>query len=310
MFSAWTEFRKGKRGKKDVAVFEYNLEKNIFELRRELTGRAYRHGPYHGFYINDPKQRHIHKALVRDRLVHHAVFSVLNPIFERGFIYDSYSCRLSKGTHGGVARLAGILRRASRNNTRPCFALKCDIKKFFESVNHDILIDILKKRIEDEKTIWLLNVIIRSFPRGLPIGNLTSQLFANIYMNELDQFVKHKLRIPFYLRYTDDFVIVHHSQRDLEIWLGEIRSFLEKRLGLELHPHKVVLRKYHQGVDFLGYVQFPHYRILRSKTKRRILAKVRRGVSEEALQSYLGVLSHANAHKLAGRVKNDFWLNS
>jgi len=145
LFSAWDEFLDGKRKKKDVLKFEYNLEKNICELRNELKARTYKHGAYTSFYINDPKQRHIHKAQVRDRIVHRAVFSVLYPIFENTFIYDSYSCRTGKGTHKGFNRLERMLRKASKNNTQNCFILKCDIRKFFASVDCEILIQLISK---------------------------------------------------------------------------------------------------------------------------------------------------------------------
>ncbi|TSC82888.1 MAG: RNA-directed DNA polymerase (Reverse transcriptase) [Parcubacteria group bacterium Gr01-1014_20] len=304
LFLAWKEFKKGKLTKKDVLGFEYNLETNIFALHRELKSKTYRHGNYYGFYINDPKSRHIHKAFVKDRVVHHALFSVLNPIFEPTFIYDSYSCRKNKGSHKGIDRLRKFALRVSENNTKSCFILKCDIKKFFESVNHEILTGVLERKIKDEEIMWLVKVIIESFNPGIPIGNLTSQLFANIYLNKLDQFVKHKLKAKFYIRYTDDFVVVASNKEELAKWLSEIRTFLSQNLKLTLHPKKIILEKHHQGTDFLGYIQFPHHRLLRTKTKRRMLKKIKKGVNEQSLQSYLGVLSHANGHKISEEIKN------
>lgn len=309
LFSAWEEFKKGKRNKKDVMAFEYQLEENIFHLHKELRTRTYTHGAYTDFFIQDPKQRHIHKALVRDRIVHHALFSVLYPLFDPTFIYDSYACRKKKGTHKGINRLRQFLRKASDNNTKECVILKCDVKKFFASVNHEVLISLIAKRIKDERTMWLIKEIIESFPRGIPIGNLTSQLFANVYMNELDQFVKHTLKIRYYMRYNDDFVMVSNLRDELENWLLQIRHFLSEKLKLELHPNKIVLRTYPQGIDFLGYVQFPHYRVLRTKTKWRILKKISQGTGEQSLHSYLGVLSHANTHTLSELIKNLFWFN-
>ncbi len=309
LFSAWNEFKYGKQRKKDVMEFEYKLEENIFQLHQKLKEKIYRHGPYKGFWIQDPKPRHIHKALVKDRIVHHALFSVLNSIFEPTFIYDSYSCRKNKGTHKGINKLRNILRKVSKNNHQDCFVLKCDVKKFFASIDHEILVSIITKKIKDGDAIWLIKEIVESFSPGLPIGNLTSQIFANIYLNELDQFIKNELRIPFYLRYTDDFVIVENSKEQLNYWLSEIRRFLLENLRLELHPKKVILCKYHQGMDFLGYVQFPNHRVLRQKTKRRILNRVNLGISKKSLQSYLGVLSHANSYELSEKIKNLFWLN-
>lgn len=334
LFRAWDVFKSEKLKKPDVQLFERNLEENIFQLHRELKNKTYEHGPYKGFYITDPKQRHIHKALVRDRVLHHAIFSVINPIFEPTFISTSYSCRIGYGTHRGVEKLAIMMRSVSRNGTRSCFILKCDIKKFFDSVDHAVLLGILKKRIKDQSAVWLLERIIASFGRnkrereretkmpgqecGIPIGNLTSQLFANIYMNEFDQFVKHTLGIKNYVRYTDDFVIVTDNKPVIADLLPRISEFLQIRLKLTLHPKKIKLYAAHQGVDFLGYVGFPKYRLLRTKTKRRMIKKLEKRAErlrlgkgnsnsfKQSLQSYLGVLSHADAYDLGEELKNQF----
>lgn len=215
LFSAWDEFKKGKQNKSDVQQFEFNLEKNLFQLHRDLKDKTYRHGPYKGFYISDPKVRHIHKATVRDRVLHHAVFKILNTIFESTFIPNSFSCRISKGTHKGVEALENMTRKIVRNGTAPCYVLKCDIQKFFDTVDHGILLSILRKQIKDEDAMRLFEEIIESFPKGLPIGNLTSQIFANIYMNEFDQFVKHELKIKYYVRYTDDFAVASDNEYTL-----------------------------------------------------------------------------------------------
>lgn len=328
LFAAWDAFKKGKGEKPDVARFEFRLEENIFALHRELKAKTYRHAPYHAFYIRDPKVRHIHKASVRDRVLHHAVFSVLNPIFEPTFIANSFSCRIGKGNHLGVDTLEAMLRKVSRNGCAPCFVLKCDIRKYFESIDHDILTDILRRRVRDPDALWLIGEIVRSFPadvapddarRGLPIGNLTSQLFANVYLNELDQFVKHRLIVKHYARYTDDFVIIADNHDYLTDLIPRITDFLHDTLALGLHPNKVSIRKYHAGIDFLGYTARPHYRSVRTKAKRRMLRKLARRIREykagtiseqtlnQSLQSYLGVLSHANAHRIAERIRNEVW---
>lgn len=309
LFLAWEEFRKNKQNKKDVMRFEFRLEENIFRLNRELQSKTYRHGGYESFYIKDPKLRHIHKASVKDRIVHHAVYSALLRVFEPTFIYDSYSCRKKKGHHKGVNKLRKILWKITRNNRGKCFAMKCDIKKFFESIDQEILISTIEKRIKDADALWLIDEIVRSFPAGLPIGNLTSQLFANIYLNELDQFVKKGLFVPLYLRFTDDFIVVSDSKIELEKRLTRIKKFLLEKLNLELHQNKITLRKNTQGIDFLGYVQFPHWRLIRAKTKERMLKKIKRGITEQSLQSYLGVLSHANSYNLSQEIKNLFWFN-
>lgn len=297
LFNAWTNFRHDKRKRVDVQEFEIKLEENIFKLHRELKSGIYKHGSYKPFYIQDPKERLIHKATVRDRVVHHAIYSVLNPIFETTFIANSFSCRIGKGTHKGVKTLEKILRKASKNNTVNCFALKGDIKKFFDNVDHKILLNIMEKKIKDKNAIHLLKEIIDSYSvspgYGVPIGNLTSQLFANIYLNELDQFIKYKLQVKHYLRYTDDFVIVSESKKYLEELITQIDNFLQNQLKLFLHPDKVYIRKYSQGIDFLGYIVLPYYKVVRTKTKKRIIKKLNIG----NLASYLGVLSHANSFR-------------
>jgi len=334
LFWAWNSFKSGKRNKRDVLMFERHLEENIFQLHRELRNKTYKHGPYTGFYIRDPKQRHIHKADVRDRVLHHAIFSIINPIFEETFIPTSFSCRIGFGTHKGVDTLENITRTITRNGTRNCFVLKCDIKKFFDSVDHKILLQIIEKRIKDKDAIWLLKSIIESYttvparerervnpvPRkGIPIGNLTSQLFANIYMNEFDQFMKHELHIKHYVRYTDDFAIASPDRVYLENLIEPISKFLSDHLLLNLHPKKISIRKLNQGIDFLGYVIFPKHRLLRTKTRRRMFVKLTEkimayhaGVISEkslvaSLQSYLGVMSHADTVRLADKIKNLIW---
>jgi retron-type reverse transcriptase len=168
LFAAWENFRKGKRNTPDILRFEWELEQNIFQLHRELKGKTYRHGPYVGFTIADPKLRHIHKATVRDRVVHRTIFTVLNSVFEPTFIADSFSCRVGKGTHRGVARVEKMIRKTSRNGTHTCYALKCDVKKFFDSVDHDILLAILQKRINDPDLCWLLEEIVESYSTAFP----------------------------------------------------------------------------------------------------------------------------------------------
>src|SRR3989344_7466069 len=187
--NAWAEFELDKTKKPDVIAFKKNLKNNLNFIQKELQSKTYSHGGYETFYVKDPKLRKINKACVRDRVVHHALFSKLYPIFDAGFIFDSYSCRIEKGTHRAVRRLHEFFKKESRNNSRPCWVLKCDIKKFFDSVDQDILMGLLQNRIKNKDATWLLERIIKSFPEGLPLGNITSQLFANIYLNELDQFI-------------------------------------------------------------------------------------------------------------------------
>lgn len=315
---AWKRFRKGKQKKADVQTFEFNFEDNLFKLRKELECRTYRPDPYTSFYISDPKLRHIHKASVRDRLLFQAVFQILYPIFDKQFIFDVYSSRNQKGTHRGVGRLQSLARKVSRNYTRPIYALKCDIRKFFDSVDHRILAEIIRRTVLDSETLWLIDKIVGSFEtapgRGVPLGNVTSQLFANIYLNELDQFVKHKLKAKCYVRYCDDFVILSERRELLISLIPQISSFLSEHLKLELNPAKVIIRKLSYGIDFLGYVILPHYVVLRTKTKRRILRRVTKmqkhlhcGEIEEkflhqSLASYAGLLTHCHGFKIKSRL--------
>jgi len=166
LFEAWNIFKRDKRNRQDVEAFEKNVEYEIFKLGRELSAKYYRHGPYRMFLIHDPKLRCIHKATVRDRVLHHAIFKVLNPIFEPTFIPASFSCRVGKGTHKGVEYLKRTLRTVSKNGMQPCYALKCDVRKFFDSIDQNILLRILREKISDLDTLWLLENVIDSYAVG------------------------------------------------------------------------------------------------------------------------------------------------
>ncbi|MFH1608979.1 MAG: reverse transcriptase/maturase family protein, partial [Patescibacteria group bacterium] len=251
LLQAWQEFLCGKKKRNDVIIFQSKLMNNIFSLHNDLKNKTYKHSNYKAFKINDPKPRDIHKATVRDRLLHHLIYNALYPYFDKKFIFDSYSCRKEKGTHKAIYRFESFIRKVSKNNTKQCWVLKCDIRKFFANINHDILKEILKKHIQEENVLWLFDSVIDSFhtpnsisamadiEKGLPLGNLTSQLLVNIYMNEFDQFVKHKLKVKYYIRYADDFVALSKDKKYLEDILIEIKNFLETKLKLNLHPNKV-----------------------------------------------------------------------
>ncbi|MFY9461792.1 MAG: reverse transcriptase/maturase family protein [Candidatus Sungiibacteriota bacterium] len=308
LLEAWREFASGKRSRKDVQEFERNLMQNIISLHQDLAAKTYRHAPYEAFNISDPKPRNIHKASVRDRLLHHALYRTLYPFFERTFIADSYSCRLGKGTHKAMERFRAFAYQASKNHTKTVWILKGDIRKFFASIDHDILTEIIKSYIPDTDIVWLLSQIVGSFHStqtelGLPLGNLTSQLLVNVYMNKFDQFVKHTLKAQYYVRYADDFVILSQDKKWLLDVLPKIKDFLWDELHLQLHPDKVSIRTIASGVDFLGWVHFPDHRVLRTTTKRRMLRAIRaKNGKTETVQSYLGVLGHGNAQKLKQEV--------
>lgn len=316
IFQAWEEFKNGKRNKRDVQLFERHLEDNMFDLYFALKSKSYKHGGYFEFYVNDPKRRHIHKAQVSDRIVHHLLYKYLYEAFDKTFIYDLYSCRLNKGTHRAVKRLEYFSRKLSQNYTLDFWALKLDIKQFFALVDHEILYELISKRIKDENILWLINQVIDSFPslgvqplKGIPLGNLTSQIFANIYLNELDQFVKHNLKIKHYLRYADDFLILNSSKLLLLHYNDIMKSFLAENLRLELHPAKISIRKFSWGIDFCGYIVLAHYRLPRTTTKKRIFNKALKSrISDQALQSYLGYFSHANSYRIQTDLKNTYYL--
>lgn len=305
---SWREFLRGKKKRKDVARFSLNFLDNILSLHKELAEKTYRHGGYQAFKINDPKPRDIHKASVRDRLVHHAIYRIMYPYFDQKFIFDSYSCRNEKGTHKAINRLRKFAYITSKNNTKTCWILKCDIRKFFANIDHGILKNILAKYIEDVDALWLLTQIIDSFNTkskigvGLPLGNLTSQLLVNIYLNEFDQFVKRNLKAKCYARYCDDFVIIRENKNYLENIMSKISKFLEIELGLSLHPDKVFIKTLASGVDFSGWVNFSRHRILRASTKKRMMKKLGKNQKSESFASYLGLLSHGNTHKLSGKI--------
>ncbi len=305
LLEAWKEFVRGKRKRKDVQEFELNLMSNIIDLHNDLTTKTYKHSPYEAFSISDPKPRDIHKASVRDRLLHHALYRIMYPFFDGLFISDSYSCRKDKGTHKAMNRFRSFAYEVSKNHTKTAWVLKCDIKKFFENIDHEILLKILDKYIPDRNIIWLLERVIYSFcktpGKGLPLGNLTSQLFVNIYMNEFDQFMKHKMKAKYYIRYADDFVILSPDKSWLEELLPKIGDFLLEILNLELHPNKVFIKTLSSGVDFLGWVHFPDHRVLRTSTKNRMMKKIRDSQKTETLQSYIGLLGHGNAYKLKSK---------
>ncbi|MFA6251307.1 MAG: reverse transcriptase/maturase family protein [Candidatus Paceibacterota bacterium] len=316
---AWQEFLKGKRKKKDVCEFQLKLMDNIFDLHNDLKNKTYKHGEYIAFKINDPKPRDIHKASVRDRLLHHAIYRILYPYFDQKFIYDSYSCRLGKGTHKAINRFRDFSRIVSKNSTRSCLVLKCDIRKFFASINHQVLKNILVKYMDDKDTLWLINQIVdsfqttynftkltlsRSFGKGLPLGNLTSQLLVNIYMNEFDQFVKNKLKIKYYIRYADDFVILQNDKMKLLDNLDRMKEFLSNELKLNMHPDKIFIKTLYSGIDFLGWVSFPNHRVLRTSTKKRMFRNLEKcNYKKESVNSYLGMLSHGDGYKLENLIK-------
>ncbi|MFA6018111.1 MAG: reverse transcriptase/maturase family protein [Patescibacteria group bacterium] len=315
LFAAWEEFLCGKRKKLDVLKFKDNLLENITLLHDDLITHRYVHGAYYHFIVTDPKRRDIHKALVRDRLLHHAIHRKLYPLFEKIFIADSFSCRIGKGTHRAMNRFRVFHRKVSRNDTRTCWVLKLDVRKFFASIDHNVLLSLLHSRILDLELMWLFEQIISSFPTskfpsGLPLGNLTSRLFANVYLHELDTFVKYQLKAEYYVRYADDFVLLSSSRDALILLLERIQIFLQDQLCLSLHPRKIELCTTGSGIDFLGWVHFPKHRILRTVTKHRAFTQLRNCSEDSVFQSYRGMMQHGNAFDVQQDLINEYWMLS
>ena len=314
---AFYEFRKGKSAKDGVLDFEYGLEKNIFQLKRELKNFSYAPQGLKVFKVNEPKPRFIQAACVRDRVVHHALVRVINPLFEPGFIYDSYACRKGKGTLNAVKRLEDFWVRESRNYSRKIYFLKADIRKYFDSIDHNILLEIIRRKIDCPRTIWLIKKILKRQAvnckvikieegKGLPIGNLTSQLFANIYLNELDQYAKHKLKVKFYIRYVDDFIMISENRQYLASLIEPIEDFLRQNLKLDLHPVKRKISSSRSGVDFLGYFIRRYYKTLRFGNVKRFLRRMekykkegkREAGKQVSMAAWMGYAKQADTYNL------------
>lgn len=334
LYLSHLEARKGKRYRDDVLVFTDKLEENLIELQNELIWEKYHIGKYRPFYVREPKLRLVMALQYRDRVVQWAIYRQLYPYYDKTFIEDSYACRIDKGSHKAVDKLQYWLRQVSRKSGE-WYYLKLDISKYFYRVDHLVLLDILRRRIKDERLIRLLIKIINSedtrfgLPAGIspedcpeeqwlddvgmPIGNLTSQLFANIYLNELDQMCKHDLRLHYYIRYMDDVIILSDSKA--ELW--EIKAIIEEFLNLQLHldlNKKTAIRPCREGIEFVGYRVWATHRKLKKQTARRIIRNVKRMCEEmekgnlskeefdRAAASYKGVLEHCNSYGLRRRL--------
>lgn len=327
LFEASRKARRGKRLKSSVIRFENDLEEELLLLHSELREKSYTPGSYREFTIYERKKRKISAAPYRDRVVHHALCNIIEPIFETTFIFDSYACRKDKGTHRAVERFSAFCRKNR-------YVLKLDIKKYFPSIDHRILSEKIERKIKCPDTLWLVRTIIDAsnpqdpvieyFPgdslfepllrrKGIPIGNLTSQFFANIYLNDLDHYVKERLRCRYYIRYVDDLCVLDDSKSRL--W--EVREGIERFLEgerLKLHPRKVVVAPVSIGIDFLGYRIFPTHRLLRKdnaihfRRKMKTMAKLYRegrltwGKINASVQSWIGHAKHADTWGLRNSI--------
>lgn len=328
---AYWRARRGKSGNPKVKEFEKHWRLRLCELMHELRNKTYRPKPLKTFILRDPKTRRICVSHFRDRIAHHALVNILEPIFEPGFIHDSYASRRRKGTLTALNRFDRFKQKTSRNgrtlrNARNAnevkgFAFKGDIRHYFESVDHEALIGILSKRIRDSDVIWLVRTILNNHHseqpgKGMPLGNWTSQFFANVYRNELDRFAKHELKAKYYIRYVDDFVILHPSKDTLRYYETRIRTFLGE-IKLELHPEKCSIAPLSHGIAFLGFRSFYHHRILKRKNILKIQARLSDLIEEctigqadasdvlDALQGWAGYAMHGNTYRLRTRLYLD-----
>jgi retron-type reverse transcriptase len=318
----WRKARKGKTKKKYVIEFEKNLKENLFQLQKELIMQVYFPKALKTFILRDPKTRKISKSAFRDRVVHHALVRVIDPIFDKIFIYDSCANRTDKGNLFTIKRFELFKRKVTNNFKSEAFCLKADIKHYFQEINHNFLIEIIKRKIKDERVIWLIEQILKNniiFGRkkiGMPLGNLTSQFFANVYLNELDYFVKHKLKVKYYIRYVDDFVILHSSKEQLENWKNKIENFLRKKLELELHPDKSRIVALSKGIDFVGFRSFYYFKLLRKRNIKNMINKTELFKNKElnykqiieSFQGWNAYAKWANSFKLRKNLLEGFMI--
>ena len=304
---------RGKKLKQTVAPFYFNLENEILDIQRSLNEGSYQALPYKVFKIYEPKERNICCAEFKDRVVHHAIMNVLEPVFERRLISDTYACRVGKGTYKALKKSQGLVRKYN-------YYLKADIKKYFESIDHHQLKILMRKIFKDKRLISLLDVIISRQPpyteagKGLPIGNLTSQHLANVYLGELDLFIKHELKVKAYIRYMDDFILFSDDKKQLTCFLKRIRGFLFKPLQLELKEKAVRISPVSEGLVFLGYrifkglVRLQRAKLVRFKRKIAKLEKrhIKGKIGEEDLinsvRSVIAHVSHGNTRNLRNKI--------
>lgn len=321
---AWKKARLGKRSRYEVVRFGLNLEVELFKLQDELIEQRYRPSAYRFFTLYERKPRLISVAPFRDRVLHHALMNPIEPLLDKRFIEDSFACRQQKGVHRAVSRYQTWSRRYA-------YALKLDVSRYFPTIDHAILKQQIARQIKDKKVLQLFDLLIDSSPRfneerihyfagddlltplerakGLPIGNLTSQFLANLYLNGLDHFIKQELRAKAYLRYVDDLVLLSNSKAELHTWCAEISQYLAG-LRLVLHPRKVNIFRVCDGVDVLGYRVFPHHRLLRNDNGFRFARRLRAFAEAYAkgeldwedinpsVQSWIGHASQADTYQL------------
>ncbi len=325
---AYWKARSHKSNNSRIIEFDKHQQLHLAVLDRELKDKTYQPQQLRNFVLRDPKTRIISVSEFRDRIVHHALVNILQPIFEPRFIYDSYASRKGKGTLAAIKRFDRFMHKVTKNgkllalpktnNDVQGYALKADIRHYFDSVDHKILIRIISQRITDKGVLWLVKAILENYSsgesgKGMPLGNWTSQFLANVYLNELDYYIKFRLKAKFYIRYVDDFVILHRSKTVLRFYLARIESFLHT-LKLELHPDKCRIIPFAKGISFLGYLIFYKYRRLRQRNVRKIFYRLKSFAGNdvppqntaleaiEMLNGWNAYAIHANTYRLRCRL--------
>jgi RNA-directed DNA polymerase len=357
LFIAYFDARKNKRNTINALIFEKRFEENLFALFDEIKDRKYEPRKSICFVVKKPVKREIFAADFRDRIVHHFIYNYIYPIFEKKLINDTYSCREGKGVHYGIKRINKFIRSCSENYRKECYVLKLDIKEYFMSIQKNILYSMVKEALLEEEseidfdlplTLYLLEKTIFNDPvdnctikgnkkdwcglpktkslfyidreRGLPIGNLTSQLFGNVYLNEFDHFIKRNLKIRYYGRYVDDFIIVHKEKEKLKRIVPSIQKYLKENLKLTVHPQKIYLQSFSKGVKYLGVILKPHRIYIMNRTKGnfyKALNSVKKEKDENfddektekficTVNSYLGVLRHSSSFNLRKKILSEF----
>ena len=337
VFNAYFDCRRAKRNTINQLRFEVDLEKNLVALHRDLCSGDYKIGRSVAFIVIHPKIREVWAAEFRDRVVHHVIYNAISDRYYRRFIRDNYACIPERGTHDGLRRVSGFARSITRNWTRPAYFLRADVANFFNSIDHSILIGLAERHVPEEWIRTLIRQVILHDPRthfstrsppalfekvprhksllhappgkALPIGNLTSQFFANLYMNELDQYAKHVLKAKYYGRYVDDMVLLHQDPDVLNQWYAQMDEFLKSKLAIHLHPNKKHLNLVETGIDFTGFIIKPGRVYLRqsslAKCQQKIRAWERNGSPvdtetlkdiSQSLNSYLGMLRQVNGY--------------
>lgn len=328
LVAAYFECRRNKRNSRYALEFEFELERNLMNLYRELIEGTYQISRGICFVVEHPKIREVWAAGFRDRVVHHLIYNRLKTYFYPRFIRNSFACIPERGSLDAIQRLESGVRSITRNYSRPAYFLQFDIRNFFLSLNKDVLFELLEPGLDEPWLRRLTFQVLYHDPRqncwmkssreafdrvprykslwhaksntGLPIGNLTSQFFANVYLNELDQFVKHQLRMKYYYRYVDDAVILHESAQTLNRIYEEIDAFLRERLKLELHPYKKHLNRVELGINFVGFVVRPYRRYLRRRTINKLRSRIenwsrsRSGFDEDVLLNFRNSLNSYN----------------